>query len=231
MDTTTNLPSPYVLSEDSVLNMIRKNKIFQEITQDYSFDYIKEEWNKEMDDKCFTSANYTYGEVEFVSLAEIFELIKTRHGPIPDGGTFYDLGSGSGKAVLGAALIHNFSNCKGIEIMESLYGISDKIYEVYQQMRLHLVYTYPDLWSSLPDIHFSLGDMFDQAYSDASFIFINSTCFDSTTMERLSSLPVPADTWAVTLTKSLRSPNWKLKQSLRKAMSWGEATVHIHQRI
>lgn len=40
------------------------------------------------------------------------------------GGAFYDLGSGTGKAVLAAALLHDFDECKGIEIADSLYDVS-----------------------------------------------------------------------------------------------------------
>jgi hypothetical protein len=229
MDRKTS--SPYSLSDELVLTHLRKNQIFQEITHEFSIEKIKDDWNREMDEKSLTSANLTYGEVDFLSLAEIFDLIKTRHGPIPSGGKFYDLGSGSGKAVVGAALLHDFNSCEGIEIMESLFNFSQSLLELYSQMRLHLLYTYPDLWTSLPDVHFFQGDMFDFNWSDASFIFINSTCFDVKMMETLSSAPVNPGTWAVTLTKSLKSTQWSMKQSLRKAMSWGEATVFIHQRI
>jgi hypothetical protein len=40
------------------------------------------------------------------------------------GGIFYDLGSGTGKPVIGAAVLHNFDVCYGIEILEGLYSVS-----------------------------------------------------------------------------------------------------------
>lgn len=221
----------YKLPEETILSLSRKHQIFQELTAEFDIEKTKEAWNKELDDKCLNSSNYTYGEVDFLSLAETFELIKTRHGPIRPGGTFYDLGSGSGKGVVAAALIHDFDKCKGIEILESLYDISSQLFLAYQQVRLHLVYSFPDLWDRLPDIEFTFGDMFDQDWTDASFIFINSTCFDAKMMEAISSREVNPGAWAVSLTKPLKSPNWQIKQSLRKPMSWGEATIFIHERL
>jgi hypothetical protein len=40
------------------------------------------------------------------------------------GGIFYDLGSGTGKGVIGAAVLYNFDACYGIEILEGLYAVS-----------------------------------------------------------------------------------------------------------
>ncbi len=43
---------------------------------------------------------------------------------IPEGGTFYDLGSGVGKGVIAVSLIHAFDYCVGIELLDSLYKTS-----------------------------------------------------------------------------------------------------------
>ena len=47
------------------------------------------------------------------------------------GGTFYDLGSGSGKMVVAAAMLHNFDLCCGIECLEGLYSISFDMMATY----------------------------------------------------------------------------------------------------
>lgn len=64
-----------------------------------------------------TQSTLTYGEVDFISLGEIFYTIRERYGGIPSGGVFYDLGHGTGKGVLAAALLHNFDSVRGIEIL------------------------------------------------------------------------------------------------------------------
>jgi hypothetical protein len=40
------------------------------------------------------------------------------------GGVFYDLGSGTGKVVLAAALLHSFSACCGIELLAGLHEVA-----------------------------------------------------------------------------------------------------------
>ena len=61
--------------------------------------------------------NLIYGEVEFRSFYRILRKIN----PAPDM-VFYDLGSGTGKAVFAARLAFDFSRCIGIEILSSLHA-------------------------------------------------------------------------------------------------------------
>ena len=65
-----------------------------------------------------------YGEVEFTSFSTI--LLTLLH-LTPPGGTFYDIGSGSGRAVMAARIIGDFDTCVGIEIMEGLATLADGI--------------------------------------------------------------------------------------------------------
>lgn len=77
---------------------------------------------KERQTKNLSSQNLTYGEVEYASIAEIFEYIKEEHGVFSKpGGIFVDLGSGIGKGVIAGALIHEFEECIGIEILDDIY--------------------------------------------------------------------------------------------------------------
>ena len=47
------------------------------------------------------------------------------------GGVFYDLGSGTGKPVLAATILHDFSECVGIEYLEGLFSVSQELLGVY----------------------------------------------------------------------------------------------------
>lgn len=71
-----------------------------------------------------------YGEIEMKSLALALLKIKFKYG-LPnvgyspsegilqrEDGIFVDLGSGTGKAVVAAAIVHNFEMVYGIEILE-----------------------------------------------------------------------------------------------------------------
>jgi hypothetical protein len=47
------------------------------------------------------------------------------------GGIFYDLGSGIGRPVVGAACLYPFDVCTGIEILEGLFNASILVQEAY----------------------------------------------------------------------------------------------------
>lgn len=60
---------------------------------------------------------FSYGEICFGSFSELLDLLAP--GP---GATFWDLGSGTGKAVLAAALSkHRFARCSGVELVVALH--------------------------------------------------------------------------------------------------------------
>ena len=49
------------------------------------------------------------------------------------GGTFVDLGHGTGKGILSGAFIHSFNKCWGIEILESLQNVSVSMKGMYDE--------------------------------------------------------------------------------------------------
>jgi tRNA G46 methylase TrmB len=53
--------------------------------------------------------------------------LKTLYGFREVGGKFVDIGSGSGKAVFAAALLHKFDDCVGIEILEGLHNLAEEV--------------------------------------------------------------------------------------------------------
>jgi hypothetical protein len=62
-----------------------------------------------------------YGEVDVRSFTEVLAMCR----PAP-GDVFFDLGSGAGRAVLGAALLYGdcFSACCGVELLPVLHGVA-----------------------------------------------------------------------------------------------------------
>jgi len=64
----------------------------------------------------------------------LIKWIQRAHNGCPEkGGTFVDLGSGSGKALLTAALIHNWENVVGIEMLEDLCEEAGNLQKFYEQ--------------------------------------------------------------------------------------------------
>jgi len=72
--------------------------------------------------------NLIYGEVEYKAFYALLRKINPKPGL-----TFYDLGSGTGKAVFVARLTQDFAKCVGIEILTGLHNAGFKVVEKYNQ--------------------------------------------------------------------------------------------------
>jgi len=163
----------------------------------------------------------TYGEIYFDTFYEIIKKTNPQKGDI-----FYDLGSGSGKAVFAAHLLFPFSKTAGIEIVSDLYQASKNILEKYEkEVRSKLLEK-----SSQQKVNFILGDFLKVNFSEADFIFANSTCFSQAIMEKLENhfLSLKKGARIIVLTKKLTKKNFFLVDSLIFKQSWGEATVNFY---
>lgn len=223
-----------MLSESERLALSQKFTVFQSLVAEFPVSIGKEASRKERDERedlVAPDATLTYGEIDFISLGEVFESIKSRYGGIPSGGIFYDLGSGTGKGVVAAALLHSFAVCRGIEILEGLYSISRSLREKYDSAFPQAAAASPELWPSVPVLEFFKDDLFAADWTDASFVFANSTCFDLDMMRRIGEVPVRPGTLGVSFTKNFPSASWVTLENIKKNMSWGEATVYIQRKV
>lgn len=74
-----------------------------------------------------TDKSLTYGEIVHSSFVQILEFVR-KVVNLPEGGTFVDLGCGTGKAVIAAALSTlRFSKVWGIELVEPLSLCADRV--------------------------------------------------------------------------------------------------------
>jgi hypothetical protein len=87
-----------------------------------------------MDVLCYAQS-LIYGEVDYHSFYRVLRKINP-----PAGGTFYDLGSGTGKAVFAARLTCDFDRCLGIEILEGLHKQATVVANRY--ILLPIIYIY-----------------------------------------------------------------------------------------
>lgn len=125
-----------VMSKLDLTSVLELKEIFDSIMQSFPTTLGKSVSKKEREEMNLRDSNLTYGEITFETLGTIFEKIKKVYGrPMqgssgPEGvlqnrgGIFYDLGAGTGKGVIGAAILHNFDVCYGIEYLEGLYSLS-----------------------------------------------------------------------------------------------------------
>ncbi len=163
---------------------------------------------------------FTYGEVTPSSVSRMLGQVQVQPGEV-----FYDLGSGTGKAVLFAAILGGVAKATGVELVEDLYLAAERVRERYEA----------GVRDTLPhraEVAFRRGDMLEQDLSDADIVFTHSTCFDDTLMlrlaEKLSGLRTGAR--VITVTKSLPSPDFELIGHELHPLAWGEATLYYHRR-
>jgi Histone methylation protein DOT1 len=123
--------------------------IYLDVARMFPTDLGKSLSRRERDEQCFKQPTLVYGEVTYDTLAIVFDKIKNKYGKPyngdsgPDGflqrpgGKFVDLGSGTGKPVFAAAVLHNFELCVGIELLESLYKVSLDLVIAYDKKVRH----------------------------------------------------------------------------------------------
>lgn len=206
----------------------------------------------------FTSlGSLTYGEMSDVyPLYTVFQLLSKKNLMPPTGsGRFYDLGSGSGRIIIAAALLYPFDAYIGIELLHSLFSISVEVQEKFLSVLNDIPITeqLPEItleedlavfrndsdWlkdSRDSKVRFHQGSIdfetldenelaldSDFNWTKGSFIFINSTCFDSNLMEIISRLcqRLLPGTIVVTLTHMLLPiSDCDCIHELRLEMNW-----------
>lgn len=168
--------------------------------------------------------SYVYGEVKPDSYYEIIKEANPK-----EGGVFYDLGSGTGKALILTHLLFHFSKVKGIEYIPTLYESSKNILKRYNAEIL------PKIKDKIPEnnITIALADFLTSDISDADFIFMNSTCFQADLIMALSQKleQVKPGTQIISLSKSLQSPQFTIEKQQMYDFSWGRATVFFQRKI
>lgn len=202
-----------------MLDLEMAKKVFDNLYQDVHGYTISSQARNKL---AYHDKSYTYGEVTPEAMYKILTKIK-----YPGGGIFYDLGSGTGKAVLLAALLSSFSECKGVEILKDL---NDTAKSVSSRFESEMKVDFPSLTSK---IEFLNEDFLKYDFSDADVIFIHSTCFYDELWSQLIKKfeDLRLGTTIITVTKSIVSPVIEPLLSEGIAMGWGQATVNFYQKI
>ena len=133
------IEQPYNLSILETSIVLDKRNIYDSLVEPFTLERGEEVSLIERESHSGTSGmTLTYGEIDFYSMAEVYYTIENRYGGMPKG-IFYDLGSGIGKCVLASALLFPFEKCKGIEILEGLYEISNQLKTKYDNEILTII--------------------------------------------------------------------------------------------
>jgi hypothetical protein len=175
---------------------------------------VKERSSQSMQDN-----SLVYGEVELDSFVKILRSIDAGRG------TFYDIGSGSGRAVFMARLMHDFDRCVGIELLESLHTLA---WDVQRQYDMSVSLKLP-----LPQVEFHCADFRTYDWSDGDVVFCHSTCFEESLLaslfERAKHLQRGA--YLITLKATgIDTGAFELIETRTCPMSWGDADVFVYRR-
>lgn len=163
---------------------------------------------------------YTYGEIDFVPFIALLSLAKPNKNTV-----FYDLGSGTGKAVLACAMVFNVRKSCGIELFNLLHQAA-----LRQPYSLEQLVDYP---ISTNAIHFINADFLHVDFSDATLVFMNATAFFGETWVAAQQClhQLRPGTLVITTSKRLSLSIFKLIKSTTVQMSWGPVWAYIQQRI
>lgn len=171
----------------------------------------------------FTSKSFVYGEVVPESFYEM--IVDTNPQP---GYVFYDLGSGTGKAVILAHLLFDFSKSIGIEYLDTLYNASEAVLKRYEEEIRPTIAKQVE--GRILEVH--CGDFLKYDLSNADLIFMNSTCFQDDLMEQLEVKleTVRPHAQIISLSKALKSPAFHQYKHKMYEFSWGQATAFYHRK-
>ena len=151
------------------------------------------------------------------------------------GGRFYDLGSGTGKPCLAAAILHNFEVCIGVEKLRGLYESSLEVLHAYNIKGK----------SRLPrdfdtEVRYFHGDIFardvlsleSHNWINGDVVFVNSVCFDDNSFRKLADIAVGMKKGSFFITYSERLPvaDFTVVDVSIMMQSWGHAKVYIMQK-
>ena len=204
---------------------VESEAVYNDLFTDTSLEVGKSLSKSEREEKKLNEdKSLIYGEVEYKSFYAILRKVQPIAGP-----TFYDLGSGTGKAVFAARFTGDYTRCIGIEILQGLHSQAFKITERYNENFRNLLDA-----SQRQHAAVYMGSFLEFDWTDGDVVFANSTCFDDSLMAQMSRMAegLKPGSVLVTFTKGLTyMDKFELLQKKREKMSWGPATVFIHRKL
>lgn len=166
---------------------------------------------------------FTYGEIVPESVKAFVKSIEPKEGEI-----FYDLGSGTGKGVLSAALLFPFGKVVGIELLDDLHAAATSVLQRFnREIKPGLVL------KKVPQIEFHQGDFLNHDLSDGDILFAHATCFHDGLMRGLAKKleGLKKGTKLLVVSQTIESPIYRLLARQEYKFSWGDATLHSYEKV
>jgi SAM-dependent methyltransferase len=168
--------------------------------------------------------NFTYGEVTPQTVYHMLTLANASEGE-----TFYDLGCGTGKAVIYAAALTPVDKAVGVELLPGLHASAE---EAKSRFDVHVRPQLPEHYQS-HQVHFVNSDMLAHDFSDANIVFTHCTCFNPELMSGLTQRfeQLQPGSRVITVSKTIESPLYQCTHAETCQMGWGLATIYVQQHV
>jgi len=166
------------------------------------------------------AVEYVYGEIDFESFIALLSLCN-----VDQTTRFYDLGSGTGKAVLACAIVFPVKVSCGVELLTELYQCSKK--------QVNRLAKWPDYAEQVKHIHFINSNFLTVPLNDATHIFINATSFFGDLWQRISDHVEQINDGMIVIStsKKIKSKKFIVIRIVPVKMSWGIVEAYIQQRL
>ena len=168
---------------------------------------------------------FIYGEIDFLSFYTILERTSPSNQDV-----FYDLGSGSGKAALSAALFFNVNKSVGVELLPPLYEQSNtllkKAIQRFQQKDIEKIYL-----PQMDRIQFINDSFLHYDFGDADIIYVAATCLTDTTWNELISkmARLKPGSRIIVATRMIHHEQFESIYQGIELMSWGLCPIRIYK--
>eukprot|EP00826_Nyctotherus_ovalis_P032735 TRINITY_DN2635_c0_g1_i9.p1 TRINITY_DN2635_c0_g1~~TRINITY_DN2635_c0_g1_i9.p1 ORF type:complete len:290 (+),score=13.93 TRINITY_DN2635_c0_g1_i9:689-1558(+) len=195
--------------------VMEKYVVFNEVFRGVDGGVISQ---SERNAKKLVGLQYTYGEIELVHFLPLLRMASNRSG-----GEFWDLGSGTGKALIAASLSNYYSKICGVEILEDLRNTSTSVITKFCKHTK----TEPTTFEVIS------GDMREVDWSDADVVYVASICFSEELVQELAEKgrALKSGTRIVSLKKWIIPEVYNVLFEVKAKMSWGNTGVYIMERI
>jgi hypothetical protein len=169
------------------------------------------------------NADFTYGEVTPESVRRIIDMLPVKTG------TFCDLGSGTGKAVVLAPVLGQFTHSIGVELLPNLHDTAASVGQRYEK---EIKPTLPEAMRN-HTLEYRNEDIFLTDLSNVDVVLAHcTTCFAEDTMRRFTKKceETRPGTHLACISRRLESDCFEQIMVDSCSMGWGTATVYVYRR-
>ncbi len=202
------------------MELARAQEIFEQLYSGFSgYDIARQE--KERLGR--QEAGTTYGEVIPSAFHEVMLEAAPREGEV-----FFDLGSGTGKATILAALAFPFSRVVGIELLPGLGDAARRVLSHYDaEVRPRLPPEHQQ-----QRIEFIDGDFLVEDLSQADVVFAHGTCYGPELIGKLTQKfgELKPGARVVMAGQTLASPELVFQKMKVMKTDWGSALAAVYRR-